>query len=365
MHRIWQRAWRPLLTLVAAATAGCYSSATLSSPGVVALRDGGKGGEVVVQGEDGQPVKLDPNSEIRFVRQDGTTTSWLVVRDLHVNDDGIFTLDAGEDGKAKVVEGVSWAAIASAEVKNLDHGTTAVAIVAGTVVVVGLVAIVAGSKGSLNLGGLGKGVGQTTVHAVRIAPRLHLASQGGGGSSSAAAPSAAPTSTAVEETASDERLRVNDARPLFGEAERRRSIVRVVGSLEAARDLSARNHAGVTALLRLYNFIELGGGLRYLGSMPTAGGPHADLLGFARIGIHAELDARRRFAFPFAFDLGAGRDLAFYARLAFGLRIRVDEAWSIGVYAFNPTFARYKASAQLGDTPRWSFPSGVEASFAF
>jgi len=357
---------RATAALAVVLSVGCYSSTTIPAKGLVALHDGGKDGEVLVHDKDGQTVKLDPNSEIRFVRTDGTTTDWFTVRDLHVNDDGIFTLHDGPDGKPVIEDGVPWDAIVSAEVKNLDHGTTAVAVVAGTAVVIGLVAVLAASKG--NLGGFGNGLARGTVHVARVATHVKWNGGGSGGSGAGGSSSVAPSGFATAETEEpDGRLRADDARPLFGDAARRRSIVRVVGAFDGGRDLSAlaRNQAGVTGLVRLFNFIELGGGLRWLGSIPGRETTHTDLLGFARVGIHAEIDARRRFAFPFSIDLGGGRDVGFYSRLNFGLRVRLDEDWALGLYAFNPTYTRYKAGSGLLDTPRWSFPSGIEATFVF
>lgn len=350
-------------------SAGCYSSTTIPAKGLVALHDGGKDGEVVVHDEHGETIKLDPNSEIRFVLRDGTTTDWFTVRDLHVNDDGVFKMHDGPDGKPEVDEGVPWGSVARAEVKNLDHGTTAVAVVAGTVLVIGLVAVLAGSKGKL--GGFGHGLAKGTAHAARVAThvRWNGGGSGGGGASGgslAPSPTSAPTAGAIGEDG-DDRLRADDARPLFGEAARRRSIVRVVAAFDGGRELSVvgRNQAGGTALLRFYNFLEVGGGVRWLGGVPGHDAGAGGLLGFGRFGIHAEIDARRRFAFPFALELGAGRDLAFYGRLVFGLRFRVDDDWALGAYVFNPMFTRYRAGAAPPDAPRWSFPSGVEATFTF
>lgn len=363
---------RASATVAVALTAGCYSSTTIPAKGLVALHDGGKDGEVVVRDEHGDTIKLDPNSEIRFVRADGATTDWFTVRDLHVNDEGVFTMRDGPDGKPVVDEGIAWSSVVHAEVKNLDHGTTAVAVVAGTVVVIGLVAVLAGSKGNLGgLGNVGNGLAKGTAQAVRVAAHVRWnggAVSGGGGSAvTSPSPSSGPPVIGAVGDDGEERLRADDARPLFGDAARRRSIVRVVAAFDGGRDFSStpRNQAGVTALVRLFNFIELGGGLRWLGAIPGHDAARPDLLGFARVGIHAEIDAHRRFAFPFALDLGAGRDLAFYARLAFGLRVRIDDDWALGLYAFNPTYTRYKAGTAQLDAPRWSFPSGVEATFTF
>jgi hypothetical protein len=475
------------------ALGGCYSSTFVPAAGLAPLRVGGRGEGGVVRAENGETVKVDPNSEIRFQRLDGTFSPWLTVRDLSVSDDGVFMLrhddpddlhaarvtglspediarfehtkptmaeiltdgrdaieiyDDGlslvhwmkaleEDGElpgtwtfhqlpdvgpftgealqaakkhgVRVIDGLRWDAIGSAEVRNLNHGETAVAVVAITALVIGVVALASASKGKINipmpnLGGVGRvsgavvrGVVRGTRVVARAASNVRVSGSSGSGSGSGGSCCNAtpPTTTSepvpagatgeisnakvVEPPGSGETATLgapwleppsaDGARPLFDGMARRQSIVRVVGSFDGERDLSdaARTHLGLAAVVRLYNFVELGGGLRWLGTIPSADGTggHRDLIPFARFGIHAELDAHRRFAFPFAIDMGGGGDVAFYTKLVFGLRVRVTEAWSLGLYAFNPTLVAYKEKSGLADRAKWSFPSGLEMTFAF
>jgi hypothetical protein len=487
----------PLALVLATSLAlgGCYSSTVISKAGLAPLHAGDHSEGSVVYTAKGEAVKLDPNSDIRFERVDGTYSPWLTVRDLYVSDDGVFLLrdaapseldaasvtgldadqiDAIErlepayaslerigpgalwlhgDGNGlvgwmkairaslgdvpgawtfhltpdvgpftgaglrevekhgvRVADGLRWDDIKSAEVKNLNHGTTAVAVVAITAAVIGLVTIVALSKGKLNLpmpkmGGVpirvAQGVGRGTLHVTRGMARglgrIHVDGSAGSSSGSGSSGGSGTESTASNGTTSNasttastseppapphagdetatlgapETAPVNAdrAEPLFDGSARRQSIVRVVGSLDVERDMSAvaRNHLSLAAALRLYNFIELGAGLRWLSSIPGADGAsrRSDLVAFGRVGIDAELDAHRRFALPFALDFGAGGDVAAYVKLVFGLRVRVSESWALGVYAFNPTLVHYRASTGLPELTRWSFPSGVEATFAF
>lgn len=433
------------------AVGGCYSSSAVPPGALGRLHSGGKDGATVVYAEDGEPVRLDPNSEIRFTRVDGSTTRWFAVGDLHVNDDGVFvlrdvppedlhsarvegllaedvealertkpsygsiqhvaadvleihggegslvewisalrkslgrvpgrwtfhlvpdtgpyagaTLDVAARDGVRVTDGLAWSSIEGTEVKNLHHGQTAIAIVAVTAVVIGLVAVVSASKGKVDVGKIFGGLGRGAVEGTRVVGHIHV--HGGGGSSSGDVSSSSSGASPEEESSTLGGAAVSPnadgARPLFGGVARRRSIVRFVGALDGQRELSslARTHVGFAATLRFFDFVEVGGGMRWL-----ADGAHArsDLLPFGRMGIHAGLDTRRRFALPFAFDFGGGGDVALYLKLVWGLRVRVDEQWSIGFYAFNPTFARFRTSSGLVDVPRWSFPSGVEASFAF
>ncbi len=477
---------------------GCYSSTIVTKAGLAPLHAGDHTEGGVVYTAKGEAVKLDPNSEIRFERVDGTFSPWLSVRDLYVSDDGVFLLRdvapselhaatvtglspdmigaferlkpeyaafqrTGDDrvwlqddgkglggwmkalraslgavpglwtfhlgpdvgpfsGKAlgdvekqgvRVTDGLRWDDIASAEVKNLNHGTTAVAVVAVTAAVIGLVTVIALSKGKLNLPlpklgaapiRVAQGVGRGALNATRGVARGvgHLRVNGslnintGSGSSGCAgercggepsatspagagAPANEAASAASEpseggETAtlgdpSAEPISADHAEPLFDDGARRQSIVRVVGTFDVERDMSAvaRDHLSLAAALRLYDFIELGAGVRWLSSIPSAdgGARRGDVIGFGRIGINAELDAHRRFALPFAIDFGAGGDVSAYVKLVFGLRVRISERWALGAYALNPTLVHYKESSGLPQLTRWSFPSGVEATFAF
>jgi len=466
----------PLALLLCASLAlGCYSSSNVPSGGLGALRKGGEG--AVVYAADGEAVRLDPNTNIRFVRTDGTTTPWYVARDLYVNDEGIFTMhdappeelhaatvtdltpadiaairatipefaslrDVGEgavllhDGSktlvewmeaiqsklgkvpgtwsfhltptmgpfigdsvlramkngVRVVDGLKWTSVVSSEVSNLNHSTTAVAVVGITALAVGIVAVATLSKGKIsiptpNLSIPAKAAGEAVkvaAHSTRAVARvashtnvnIHVHSgSSGSGSGSGEQPSPpeitevmtgdedSPTMGAAELEPPD----AKDARPLFGGAARRRSMVKIVASLDISRELSsmARTHGALTGTARMFNFIEIGGGLRMFGPVHGDLTPHTDAVPFFRLGIHAELDARGRYAFPFAIDVGAWNDVALFAKLDWGFRLRVTQQWSLGIYVLNPTYVRYKADRGPVGEPRWSFPSGLETSFVF
>ncbi|MFI5301947.1 MAG: hypothetical protein ACHREM_27980 [Polyangiales bacterium] len=478
-----------LVTSVAfgAGSAGCYSSTNVTVAELSRVRSGDHADGTVVYGEDGGPVKLDPNSELRFTRRDGSTTGWITVRDLSVNDDGVFLLrDAGpsdlhsalvlgltreeisdfersrpegadwfargEDGielqggaeslapwiyaiervrhgvpgkwlfhcspdvgpfmssdvldaarkGVRVVDGLRWDDIQSAEVQNLNQGETAIAVVAVTAIAVGVVTIVVASKGKINLPSgtfsgpsrVASSVGRGLPRVPRALPRIHphggvridIPDRVDSSTSSEPTESSTPLPTEapavpVEDVSHEgvetyglgaswlEQPRLDGARPLFDGGARRQSIIRLVASLDTERDLSStpRTHVGVAATMRLYNFFELGGGLRMLGASQAPDGTvvASALLPFLRIGMHAELDAHRRFAIPFAVDLGGGGDIGLYMKLVFGLRVRVTDQWSLGAYVFNPTLLMYKDGSTMGGATQWSFPSGIETSFAF
>jgi len=89
----------------------------------------------------------------------------------------------------------------------------------------------------------------------------------------------------------------------------------------------------------------------------------ASWIGVFRLNLHFDVDARRRFALPLGFDLGAGQ-ATFYARLNFGLRIRVTRRLSLGIYPFNPTYAQFKDTTLKRKTGWWSFPTTIDLSFA-
>jgi hypothetical protein len=464
---------------------GCYSETSVRVTELGRIHTGGQTEGTVVYGEDGGPVKLDPNTELRFTRRDGTTTDWLTVRDLSVNDDGVFlvrdadprdlhsalvsglspeeiaAIDASTPDKATwfargehavelqsgdrslaswvdaivrargdvpgtwlfhcspdvgpftraevlevmrnglhVVDGLRWDDISSAEVRNLNHGETAVTVVAVTAIAVGVVTIVVASNGKVKIPDLGPAapvrvagaVGRGVGHVPRVLPRARIpgavhvdvpvvtTESTSESTSEESAPPADPAAAPADDTASDdgeayglgaswlERPKFDDVRPLFDGGARRQSIVRLVTAFDAERDFSAtpRTHVGLAAAARFYNFFEIGGGLRWLGGTQNLDGSTAgtELIPFARIGLNTELDAHRRFAIPIAVDLGAGSDVGFYFKLVFGLRVRVTDTMSLGAYVFNPTLVSYRSSTMNGAS-QWSFPSGVEASFAF
>lgn len=323
---------------------GCYSTSAvpaeslpqrgLSRPAALATSDGA--------------VKLDPNSRVRLLRLDGLYTPWVSASDLYIDANGISVHDDERN------EGLAWAEVQGAEVENLNGGVTAVAVVGVSALIVGVVLMALSSKG-----GGGSSSAGGAVRAADGAIRIAGAASRSGGGTRASEPVHHGTASTFGSALGP--LTANSSvEPIFDEGAQRRSLLRLTGAIDAARGFTDRGpmQAGAVAALRLWNFIEVGGGGRMIGTTDAPSESYRTVA-FGRVGVHGELDARRRLALPFSVDLGGGARGA-YARLNGGLRVRVYDEVSIGLYPFNPTFD------QAGNRKRpWTFQSGVETSFAF
>lgn len=433
--------------------AACTSTSGVPGGGVGAIRYG------IVTDREGHEVRIDPNSEARFERTDGTWTAWRSASELWVSDDGVVVpyattikqLDrvrvdaltpadlievqntAGADDKydydgdsivlsgdlgpwlTRFVnkhptdapsgtwsfhstagvwfdgiggaglphilregivghDGLRWVDITSAEVRNLSGGKTLVAVVAVSAVAVGLVAVAVLTKGkALELPfKAGSSVAEATARgAVHVAVRLpaHCCSGGGGGSKPKPAVVASSEDQAGLGKPGYELPATNGAYRLFDGVDRRRASYRIGAALDFGAPIDRRHawSAGAVPMLRITDLFEIGGGLRLLGR-----GQSVDRVWLGRVGLHAELDARRRFALPFSLDFGGSSTVSFHARLNFGLRVRVVDAWSIGLYPVNPTYTRLRTqplalsgAGQPEPVPHWSFPTTIETSFTF
>ena len=328
-------AMRALAVCLIPVVAACTSTSTV--PGGV-LRNG------IVHDHAGDEVRIDPNSEVRFERSDGAWTDWYAASELLVNDDGVFFREG---------DGLRWADVRSSEVKNLSGGKTLVGVVAVSALVVGLVAVALVARKAPGLPWkLGDAAARGTAHAtVHVVARLPVSSGGG----------YAPSSTSDEPSqlsgsSGYELPSPTDAHGLFDGSERRRASVRVGASLDYGAAFGRKNEwsASVVPMLRLTDLFEIGGGMRLI---------RDDRVWLARVGLHAELDARRMFALPFSIDLGGGSTVAFHARLNFGLRVQVLEGLWLGLNPLNPTYTRLRDP--IGAMPHWSFPTTLETSFAF
>ncbi len=331
---------------------GCYSRDTVPAKGLAEIR-AARSEEGVVFGDDGDGVRVDPNSSIRFLRSDGTWTSWRRASDLYVNDEGVY-VRVSVGGGFEATDGLRWTDVEAAEVHNLSGGKTLVGIMATTAIVAALIPIAMLTRKAPDIP---LRLTSTVVHV-----GVH-ASRGGGGS---------PQKAEGEEDVvlTDEPLgkpgyeqpTSDGGRPLFDGTTRRRSKARFGAAMDYGQSFTGAKVGsfGVLGTLRFLDFVEIGAGARWLGRRVGY-----DVVPVARFGFHAELDPRRRFALPFSIDVGWLGPVKLHARLNFGLRIRATEHLSFGLYPFNPTYARLEPG--LPDAPRspWSFPSMVESTFVF
>ena len=158
------------------------------------------------------------------------------------------------------------------------------------------------------------------------------------------------------------------ARPLFDGTARRRAVARVVLAADVAAPVAItgpdRVIEGVTVAARLGELVEVGGNLRHVAGrgLEREGAWSSSLLGSFYLGGHFFFDARQRVAAPVGVEAG-GHGAGGYFRLRWGLRVRVTDAWFVGVYPVNPTFLGNDSSARA--LSHWSFPSGLEVGLSF
>lgn len=271
-------------------------------------------------------------------------------------------------GKFWVRSGIPWEQIQQIEISNLSGARTLGALAGYAALSLALLPL----AGLASLGGRGSGSGGTVIRVASDVVTGQLASMSAAETSGAAVgPGPSPELEAAALT-----------RPLFGARLRRQSIVRFVlaSELDVGTDFTRLEgmQTGALAALRFKDVFEIGAGGRYLLSV-LPGGPGPRLVhggvGTFHLGLHLDLDARRRFAIPLLADLGAGGALKFHGRFQLGLRVRVAGPFYMGVYPLNPVVGLYH-DEQTEDTaaspqatfprpPTWTFRSTIESGVAF
>jgi len=407
----------PVLCGALATTTGCYSTTLVDAPGATPLRRAGQD-ELVLESSDGDRVRVGPNSRVRFLRTDGYWTDWVDGDDLCVSREVVARCPDGPEG----VEGVRWKYVDGVEVENLDGLTTYAVVVLTTAVVAAVVVLVVlsakgggGSGGGHGGGGghagggggvahgvhTGGGVGKSMPFPARAGAGAPYDSSGGGawygprfsvdiGDSFAADPTddtPAPASTGItyQRPLPDGSIppppppppprpppaAAEPATPLLSGMARRRGVIRLVGALEGGTDFTlARNATTAVALgLRFVDTLELAGGLRLIASPDNPQSPTSPVdtsaVVFGRLILNLDVDSHRRVALPFGVDVGAGQ-ADFHGRLVAGVRVRVYEGLSLGVYPFNPTFTAFaEDSRQRSDLGWFTFPTTAEVSYSY
>ena len=113
--------------------------------------------------------------------------------------------------------------------------------------------------------------------------------------------------------------------------------------------------------LRAYDFLDFGVGARWF-SFGAGEAKQAFALPVFRFGMHADLDARRRFAVVIGVEMGASNDVLDHVRIDWGFRCRLfDETW-LGIDPVTPVYDRFKSGIT---GPAWSTPSTIVVGFAF
>jgi hypothetical protein len=386
---------RPLIFCLPALliSAGCYTTQPLRN---VELRRQVKRSEAALTlvDTDGSSVRLDPNTDLRFLLRTGEVTDWIEARDLWRSELGL-SYETREG-----VFFVAWEEIVGVEVRNLSGGKTfalMLGVVAAVVVLVLAIASKSGGGGS----GIGSGKKRSSGHAKRpvVRRRLPRPTRGGvhvhvplaivlaathGPHPHDAPPPPPPPSTPPEalpapavaggaEASPPESPAAPESAPaarLFEGSIRRTSQIEFVGHAEAGTELvRVEGYTGSLVLgLRIRETFEIGGGVRHvLAPLPPGRDDELDsgLVGFGRIGAHLWVDDRHWFALPLSIDAGAGYQVLYHLRLNCGLRYSPIRNLSIGLLPFNPSFVHFKEDSPFAGAMRWTFPTTLELGFVF
>jgi hypothetical protein len=338
-------------TLCACALLGCYGSSTVVGPQTAALHRGEQGEDAELVADDGSSVRLDGNSELRFTRSDGTTTSWIVARDLLVNDDGVFVRRDTDDGDTRL-DGLRWLDVQSVEVRNLNRGETMVAVVAITAAVVGIIAIASNCKGKIPFPDLS----HVNFH-------VSGSSSGGGGSDGGGDEVVTPSSQPSLGEPDLEKPSSEGAHDLLDDGAKRKSVLTGVATLEGGGETTASGLRLGTAMMavRLFEFLDFGAGARWI-SFGVADTKQSYVLPVFRFGMHADLDAARRFAVVFGAEMGANESVLDHVRVDWGVRFRIyDQTW-LGIDPLTPVYDRFKRGIT---GPAWSAPSTIQLAMVF
>lgn len=338
---------------------GAVQPADLQRPG--RLRD------MTLKADHRSKVRLGPASGVRFLREDGHYTPWVSASSLWTNHEGVFLRHSkrGATLGPDRLEGVAWGNIVRAEVRNFDGGKTVLATVAAGAIVALFAAAAAADINETKECAEGKGPCHNDSHledATQVAVLAGYAAQSSANDAIEEAGPDAPRAHYFSNPGTP-RPSAEGARPLFTGGARRKAVIKGLVALETttASDSGGKLHLQPGALVgaRLGNFFELGAAARNVsrgdeGSQQTVVAAHA--------GVHGELGADRRFAVPLSVDVGAGKDISNYARINWGLRVRIYDELTIGVHPASPSYIkRERGPGRSG----WAANSGVELSWGF
>lgn len=336
-------------------SAGCYTTSATGGKQALRLGAGGSAREILLPNGSLTGIRVRPSSWIRLSLRDGSATRWFEARNVRVAEGMLLGHGCAARRGIECERTVMVASrdIAKIEINDFDMGDTLIGIAAGTSVVVAaaaveaclLVALEAVTGGRLNSD---LGITRAAIEAaVKPAGRR-------------------PAETPWEEqpdTAPPDPELVAHARPLFSRQAERRDWVRLMLSSEAGFDDARPSpSAGVVATLRLWNVLELGGGLRFAGQATSEleNGRLVRPIPFLRYGLHLDLDARRQVAIPLLVDHGWA-DGGSCVRLTFGVRVRLTERFSLGIFPFNPVWS--PAPDPSSTNRRLSHVTGLEAAW--
>lgn len=343
----------PLLCFCATA---CTTTQALNVRDMQAVSAGGHRDALVLRATDGSTVRIDPNTSIRFTTTMGTATEWVSARELEVGEAGVIIHRDAEPLS------IGWDDINNIDARNVSGSKSLALLLGSAAVVAAIVAIAATTKHAP------RWTEPAAITGARVAVGVayvanHDRRRDAGRSSSA--------SMADENSAPEP-----ETHHLFEGPVRRRSTVEIVPALAGYARLGAdlpatdplRYGATLSAVARINEMIELGFGVERTNALMRIG-EHAavrdgQLLGFMRGGFSFYLDDEHRIAVPIYADLGFGSNVAVEMRVAAGLRVRMYDTLTLGLYPVVLTYTNFRDIYAYGD-PRWTLPSALETSFAF
>lgn len=293
-----------------------------------------------------------PSGRWRARLPDGGWTAWMRGSALMQAHDRGLVLESG----------VLWSDIREAEIRNFSGGKTLGLIVVGAAVATAVIALAAAgeSPGGSSVGHSDKVV-NNVAHAVHHG--LHITAAILNTHQPLPTWRAPLPSPSVAQPAL--RSSTSGSTTLFTGVTRRKATLEVVPSLQSMSTLAAPEglEQSFALGLRLQQVWEFGGGLRMANLAAPKGDPAFRVIGFGRAGLHLNLDDKHRVAVPLSIDIGAGQGILLQTRLNLGVRIRVGDKLTVGVAAPSPTLLRMMGPNNK-PVHRWSFPAGLELSYA-
>lgn len=336
-------------------SAGCYTTSATGGSQALRFGTGGNAREILLPDGTLTGIRVRPSSWIRLTLRDGGVTRWFEARNVRMAEGMLLGRGCAARRGVECERTVMVASrdIAKIEINDFHIGDTLIGIAAGTSVVVAAAAVEACLLVALEA--ITGGHLKSDLGITRAAIEAAVSPAG-------RRPSETPREDQPDAAPPDPEL-VAHARPLFSRQAERRDWVRLVLSSEAGfDDAKPSPSAGVAANLRLWNVLELGGGLRFAGQATSE--LERDRLvrpiPFLRFGLHLDLDARRQVAIPLLVDHG-WVDGGSCVRLTVGVRVRLTERFSLGLFPFNPAWS--PAPDPSSTNRHLSHVTGVEAAW--
>ena len=305
-------------------------------------------GPLVLEGLDGERIRLDPRSKIRLILRDGRQSDWVPARRLAVTKDG-RVVDGRRQLRLDQVETV--------EVDNVDGVKT-------YFLTVGIVAVAAAAIALLVASQKGDGPKAVPATSARAAPRVVTGAPvpwfyndpwiyppapgfvvpiGGG------PPPGRQRRPALPPNEGPTRL--------FTESAVRRSAFAPMMQFEAGYGFDPRTGGGLSigGGFAIQQMFEISGGLR----LSDITGPQRFTLGYARVGGNFPFEASDEFGAPIALDVAFGGDGFAHLRVIWGFRWRFASQFEVALLPANPMLSLVDDELYL------DFPTMLQVGYRF